>query len=1510
MATTVDAAEKINRAKGAIKSSVTKLETFLENAEKASVTELQIKIKKIGQLQKKLDELLNEFFLIKDLSGLQDTANDFEQVDSRLEELEVRITSILESRKSSSNPKNQTVESIKNEVRLPEIPLPTFSGAFSEWESFKTQFTTLVSNNDNLDDNQKLFYLRASLKGEAKQLESTEDTFNSLFDALKERFENQRLLIDFHVLSILHYDKIQQESARELRSLIDCIKKNIRGLKVQNYEQNNLSEILLVNIILQKLDKESRRQFEFSLKSSEVPQFDSLMSFLERRSSILESVSRIPSAVKTTFPAKNAARNNSLNNPIKQKSLMIKSNNKGNFKACICCNNFHPLYKCISFKNMSVEKRKEFVSVHRVCELCFRKHAGSCSSKFKCFVKGCQMAHNTLLHEEEKALNEISATSAAKNNNDISSPKGGSDDLEQSYSLLLESEDINKTMQNFWNIESVGESSHILNSEEELCEKHFLENYSRTPEGRYIVKIPLKNDKQLGESRTSANRRLDALWRRLSKDTKLKTLYCDFIREYKVLGHMTEVKEAHEPEFSVYLPHHGVYNPLKSSTKLRVVFNGSAPTSNGVSLNQIQLNGGTVQQDLFSIMIRFRKHEFVFTADVRMMYRQILIHPDQRDLQRIVWKEGPDQPTKDYQLNTITYGTTSAPYLATRTLNQLAIDEKDTFPDASIIVQSDCYMDDILTGSNSLENTKELQTQLVQLLGRGGMTLHKWCSNNESLLNSIQNSGDYQFNNPAEMKPVKTLGVLWKPNSDCFSFKVTISQQHSYTKRSILSDISRIYDPLGLIGPVVSKAKIFMQRLWLLKVGWDEPLPEDVTRAWIAFVSLLPCIEQLEIPRHFPSDNTVIIHGFADASTAAYGAAIYVQCPSSESKSTYLLCSKSHVAPIKPVTIPRLELCAALLLSQLTQRVIKALNLTISAVLLYSDSTIVLAWMKKPPQELKTFVCHRVTAIQELTKDFHWRHVPSEENPADFISRGVTPDSLQLKNLWWNGPSFLRNGIEIKELSESDPITDNDFICELKQSEKCSLLTNSECDSVFSQLISISNNYMKLINILSYVFRFISNCKKGVVPKSGPISSDEYKDAEVCLLRWAQAQDFPSEIQTISKGKQLPGKNCLKSLNPFLDNNNLLRVGGRLINAKVNYDQKHQIILPAKDNLTRLILEHIHKKYLHVGPQTLLYLTRQKFWPINGRNLARKVVHNCVTCVKNKPVIVKQLMGNPPSERVNVSAPFSNTGVDFAGPFLIKYKGQRKGTLHKVYVAIFVCMSTKAVHIEMVTDLTSEAFISTLKRFFARRGKCSTLFSDNATNFVGAQAELKKLHNLINYPDDNLSNFLASDAIKWKFIPPVSPNFGGLWEAGVKSFKHHFRRAIGNANLTYEEFNTVIVEIEGILNSRPITEISSDINDLEALTPGHFLIGRPINTVAEPELINVSDNRLSRWQRVEKLTQHIWKRWSSDYLNHFQQRQKWQFVKNNVKPGMMVILKEDNLPKCKWALGRIIDVMM
>ncbi|GFW13793.1 integrase catalytic domain-containing protein [Trichonephila clavipes] len=249
-----------------------------------------------------------------------------------------------------------------------------------------------------------------------------------------------------------------------------------------------------------------------------------------------------------------------------------------------------------------------------------------------------------------------------------------------------------------------------------------------------------------------------------------------------------------------------------------------------------------------------------------------------------------------------------------------------------------------------------------------------------------------------------------------------------------------------------------------------------------------------------------------------------------------------------------------------------------------------------------------------------------------------------------------------------------------------------------------------------------------------------------------------------------------------------------------------------------------------------------QFWPINGKGIARKTVHDCIACFRQKPTGVDQLMGNLPSERVTPSAPFLNSGVDFCGPFQIKFKNQRKGIFSKVYVAIFVCLATKAV-----TDLTTEAFIAALKRLCAGRGRISTLMSDNATNFKGADAELNRFIKLICNKNETLANYFASEVIQWKFISPRSPNFGGLWEAGVKSFKHHLYRTLVNSKITFEEFETIIIQIEGILNSRPLVPLSDNINEYEVLTPGHFINGRPISAIPEPAILDISDNRLSRW---------------------------------------------------------------
>ncbi|GFW58209.1 integrase catalytic domain-containing protein [Trichonephila clavipes] len=281
-------------------------------------------------------------------------------------------------------------------------------------------------------------------------------------------------------------------------------------------------------------------------------------------------------------------------------------------------------------------------------------------------------------------------------------------------------------------------------------------------------------------------------------------------------------------------------------------------------------------------------------------------------------------------------------------------------------------------------------------------------------------------------------------------------------------------------------------------------------------------------------------------------------------------------------------------------------------------------------------------------------------------------------------------------------------------------------------------------------------------------------------------------------------------------------------------------------------------------------------------------------------------MGNLPSERVY---PFLSSGVDFCGPFQIKFKNRRKGVFSNVYVAIFVCLATKAVHLESVTDLTTEAFIAALKRLCARRCRISTLMSDNATNVKGAAAELNRFIKLICNKNETLANYFASEAIQWKSIPPRSLNFGGLWEAGKKSFKHHLYRTLVNSKITFEEFETIIIRIEGILNSRPLVPLPDNINECEVLTLGHFIIGRHISVIPEPAISDISDNRLSRWHYATKCVQTIWKRWKNDYLNRLQQRNKWQLEKNNVAVGCLVLLKENDLPPCKWTMARILEVI-
>lgn len=504
------------------------------------------------------------------------------------------------------------------------------------------------------------------------------------------------------------------------------------------------------------------------------------------------------------------------------------------------------------------------------------------------------------------------------------------------------------------------------------------------------------------------------------------------MEEYENLGHMREVSEEKEPDVVCYIPHHGVYKPDKISTPLRVVFNASSPTSNGTSLNSLQYNGGVIQDDLFAIMIRFRKHIFAFSADIKKMYRMIRLHPSQLPLQRILWQKDPNEPVKTYELCTVTYGTVCASFLAMRTLKQLSVDEGDKFPLAAPAVDNDFYMDDVLSGGESLSETKELQRQLIGILDTAGMQLHKWCGNHEDL--TPTSGQNYTFDSTIE---TKTLGVSWKPVEDNFAFRVTVTNNKCHTKRDVLSTIARLFDPLGLLGPIIAKAKIFLQKLWCLKIDWNDPLPVVEQEEWQEFLFALPSIDNLKIPRCIVGQQTttIEIHGFCDASENCFGAVVYCKSISANGEVfVALIASKSRVAPLKSLTIPRLELCAAVLLSKLVKKIIIALKFPDASTYLWSDSMIVLCWLQKEPSTLKTFVSHRVATIQELTETDQWRHVASEKNPADLISRGVNPDKLLENSLWFHGPDFL----QVNEYPSSviyAPIEQSDFDNELKCSK-------------------------------------------------------------------------------------------------------------------------------------------------------------------------------------------------------------------------------------------------------------------------------------------------------------------------------------------------------------------------------------------------------------------------------------------------------------------------------------------
>lgn len=1070
-----------------------------------------------------------------------------------------------------------------------------------------------------------------------------------------------------------------------------------------------------------------------------------------------------------------------------------------------------------------------------------------------------------------------------------------------------------KQMQDFWELE---EEFHLektpLSPEDKACEELYCRTTTRDVSGRFIVTMPRSHNYiPIENSKSVAIKRLYSIEARFKGDLSTKSQYQDFMEEYEALDHMEVISsklENDRGQETVYLSHHPVWKDKLRKNKIRIVFNGSFPDQNRISFNNTLLVGPSIQPELFEVITNFRLHKVAVTADIEKFYRQILVSPEQQDLQRILWRSEPTQPIKIFRLKTLTYGLKPSSFLALRTLREVSDQDGNKYCHAAAqAVKNNFYVDDYLQSFPTEEEGLLVVNDVIKLLRDGCFPLHKFSSNSAEFMSAIDKSIQ-AVEDPDLFKDdaiIKTLGLQWNVNVDTFTYSNKLPIEPPYTKRNVLSKIASIFDPMHFLSPVIVQAKMFMQKLWLLKIDWDQEVPQEFLRDWLSFESSLQDLSLISIPRKLCGKTVLMqpdLHIFCDASRNAYGCCAYLLNTTDQVTESSLVCSKSKISPLKQITIPRLELCGAVLAVKLKAKLLNILQVSIRKTVFWTDSQALLAWLSKPGYMWKTFVSHRVEKIHSLSSLQDWKYVPTSENPADIVSRGNSPATLANSTLYWNGPEWLK--LSPDKWPSQPAINLRHPILEERIPKAVVMMAMRKDEN---ELYNRFSSFVLLTNVIAYILRWKNRALNKVKHETSYLTLQECDEAKLKILLLVQQTYFSEEIDTLRKGEYVKKKSNIRKLNPFLDGKSLLRVGGRLSNLPLPYPQQHPIILPYKSRITTLIVEQIHKWNMHVGPTTLLSLVRNHYWIINGPRLVRTIVRNCVTCAKVTPKPLEQLMGDLPIARGTPQAPFNSTGIDYIGPMTINLSSGKKPTYGKTYAVLFVCITTGAVHVELVLDLKTESFLAALDRFISRRNKPAHVFSDNGSYFVSSIGlNIVTKHHSEQW-QAAINKFAHKHGIYWHFNPPYASSMAGRWESQVKILKRLLKAVVGRNILRYEQLNTLLIIAEGIMNSRPISPLSEDSNDLIPLTPFHFLLGRSIIPF-QAQMSLSSKLRLSAsWKLLQSLQKQLWKRWTIEYLTLLQKRNKWFTPKPNLQVGDLVMLKTTS-PPLVWKMARVLQV--
>ncbi len=1119
--------------------------------------------------------------------------------------------------------------------------------------------------------------------------------------------------------------------------------------------------------------------------------------------------------------------------------------------------------------------------------------------------------------------------------------------------VLEEQREITESLNKFWKQEACGltdnESKEGCKDQEEKEAFSEMKITFNEKDSRYEVSLPWKSqfsNADLDSHYELSRNRLNSLYLRLKKHPELLHEYDNYFKEQIAKGIIEIVPNINgRAEHAVhYLCHHGVVRRNRETTKLRIVFDGSAKNDNeSPSLNEQLEVGQNYMPLLFDTLVRFRMKEIGLTADVEAAFLQIQINETDKDKLRFLWFDDISKanPTIiELRHKRLVFGLTSSPSILGETIRKHVAKFAIEYPKVCNVLNR-LYADDLSCVARTKEEALEIYAKSKEIMAKGGFNLRKWASNDKELMNEIealeQNGRPQDESKSCDNKVdigiteskvnTKVLGVNWNHESDDLFYDfhdvIECAKTLPPTKRSLLKIAAKIFDPIGALSLFIINLKVLFQDLCVNKVGWDEELQGNYLKEFQNLMSSLTQFHDIRIRRCIfereSSVERVEIHGFSDASEKAQGCVVYLRIIySSGNVQTRLLASKAKVNPIKQQTIPRLELSAAVLLSKLVHNIKgiiqDELEITEIKTYYWVDSIASLCWIKNN-KSWTPYIRNRVSEILKTSEREQWFYCPGAHNPADLPSRGSYKKCLKPDSFWWEGPVFLKaDENEWPRFPKDNEQEVNKAMNETTKCEKLithAMISKSQ-DYKLSDIIDIrrfSSKY-RLIRTVAWLLRFINNAKNKRNRNSEiQLSTTEVEKAEKVTIESIQRESFKNEISYLEMKDK--GKNegriplYVNQFNLYLDNDKILRCRSRIKNANIAYDSKVPILLPSKHRFSELIAKEYHSKVMHNGTNDTLNAVREKYWIIRGRELVKKVVRRCILCKKHEGLSFKtKFCPDLPEYRVDDGPPFKNVGVDFAGPLMVENKGEMK-----CYVCLFTCASTRAVHLELVESLDVESFIRAFRRFTARRGLPALMISDNAKTYKAAAKEIKNLTRA-----QRLREYFTSKGVKWKFIIELAPWQGGMWERLIRSTKRCLTKVIGKAMLSYYELNTILVEVESVVNSRPLTYISDDEDGISyPLTPSQLINGRnlqctPCDNVYEVVSTYESLSKRGRYQR--NLLNQFSNRWKNEYLTSLLQAYRPKGIDKEpmIKVNDIVILRNDQQKRYFWKLAKVLEL--